>query len=80
MSSNNNRQIAGRRSQAVGEMFEGIIDAACRYYKDKGMAIVEKTPEPMPDEETLKRFTRDDKNAETDRRYRREREIRPDSE
>lgn len=44
---NVNRQIAGRRSQASGEMFEEIINSACRYYREKGVAIVEKTPEPM---------------------------------
>lgn len=41
------RQLAGRRSKAAGEMFEGMLDASCSYYREKGMAIVEKTPEPM---------------------------------
>ena len=41
------RQIVGRRSNAAGGMFEGMINAACGYYREKGVAIIEKTPEPM---------------------------------
>lgn len=41
------KQLAGRRSRAVGEMFEHIISGACSYYREKGAAIIEKTPEPM---------------------------------
>lgn len=45
--SNVNRQMIARRSQAVGDMFENILGASCYYYREKGVAIVEKTPEPM---------------------------------
>lgn len=41
------RQTAGRRSNAAGSLFEGMLNASCRYYREKGVAIVEKTPEPM---------------------------------
>lgn len=42
-----NRQMIGWRSQAVGGMFENILSASCNYYRERGVAIVEKTPEPM---------------------------------
>lgn len=42
-----NRQMIGRRSNAVGELFENMISGSCRYYREKGAAIIEKTPEPM---------------------------------
>lgn len=45
--SNIDRQFLGRRSHAVGILFEDIINAACHYYRNKGMCIIEKTPEPM---------------------------------
>ena len=41
------RQLTGRRSHAAGNLFEEMLNASCRYYREKGMAIVEKTPEPM---------------------------------
>lgn len=41
------RRIQGRRSKAAGDRFENILSAACQYYREKGVAIVEKTPEPM---------------------------------
>lgn len=44
---NINRQMAGRRANAAGGMFEKILNAACMHYRDKGIAIIEKTPEPM---------------------------------
>ena len=40
-------QIRGRCSHLSGSFFEGIIDSSCRYYRNKGIAIIEKTPEPM---------------------------------
>lgn len=40
-------QIAGRRSKVAGEHFENMISAACDYYRDRGLAKIEKTPEPM---------------------------------
>ncbi len=39
--------LQGQRSKMTGELFEKMIDAACRYYKEKGIAVIEKTPEPM---------------------------------
>lgn len=42
-----NRQFAGRRSKAVGAMFEAMLNASCHYYRDKGLAAIEKVPEPM---------------------------------
>lgn len=44
---NINRQLSGRRSNIAGGMFEGMLNASCNYYRDKGAAIIEKTPEPM---------------------------------
>lgn len=40
-------QIRGRRNNASGDLFENIINGACQYYREKGVAIIEKTPEPM---------------------------------
>lgn len=42
-----NRRAIGRRSRVAGDTFENIINGSCRYYRDKGAAIIEKTPEPM---------------------------------
>lgn len=41
------KRIRGRRNNASGELFENIINGACQYYKELGVAIIEKTPEPM---------------------------------
>lgn len=40
-------QMRGRRNNASGNLFENIINGACQYYREKGVAIIEKTPEPM---------------------------------
>lgn len=37
----------GKISKAQGEYFESMIGAACDYYRQKGIADIEKTPEPM---------------------------------
>lgn len=42
-----NRQALGRRAKTVGNTFENIINGACLYYRERGAAIIEKTPEPM---------------------------------
>lgn len=42
-----NRSVTGMRSRNTGAYFEGMMTAACRYYQDKEVAIIEKTPEPM---------------------------------
>ena len=39
--------VTGRRNRAAGEMFEKIIENACRAYSRAGIAEIEKTPEPM---------------------------------
>lgn len=41
------RQHQGSISRANGLHFEEIIDAGCNYYRVKGAADIEKTPEPM---------------------------------
>ena len=41
------RQYQGSISRANGLHFEEIIDAGCNYYRAKGAADIEKTPEPM---------------------------------
>ena len=43
----NNRQLQGRLSKAKGKQFESELDFAFAYYAEKGLAYVEKTPEPM---------------------------------
>ena len=34
-------------NNAIGQAFEGYIKAACDYYRDKGRAAIDKTPEPF---------------------------------
>lgn len=41
------RQWQGKVSKAKGKAFENMLDATFMYYKNKGFAIIEKTPEPM---------------------------------
>lgn len=41
------RITAGKRSHALGAMFESWILRGCDWYWDKGIAYIEKTPEPM---------------------------------
>lgn len=41
------RQYQGLVNKARGKHFEEQIDIACEYYKRKGLAVIEKTPEPM---------------------------------
>ena len=41
------RQLRGRQSKIAGEHFENIIEASLEWYKLKGVAEIEKTPEPM---------------------------------
>lgn len=45
--SNYNRVMTGRRSRAVGDYFEQMIIAASAFYEEKGISVIEKTPEPM---------------------------------
>ena len=41
------RQLMGKISKAKGKHFEVRLDASFAYYRDRGYAIIEKTPEPM---------------------------------
>lgn len=41
------RSWQAMQNNAQGHFFEGYINGACAYYKDKGVAIVEKVPEPF---------------------------------
>lgn len=41
------RQHQGAMSRAQGQHFEDLIEGACEYYRMKGTADIEKTPEPM---------------------------------
>ena len=40
-------QIIGRNSKKSGEKFEIWISTACKFYLNKGLAHIEKTPEPF---------------------------------
>ena len=40
-------QIKGKQARLAGEHFENMISSACLYYSDRGLAHIEKTPEPM---------------------------------
>lgn len=41
------RRITGRKNKANGELFEKMLSEACRYYLQKNVAHIEKTPEPF---------------------------------
>ncbi|MCI5680164.1 MAG: Holliday junction resolvase RecU [Bacteroidales bacterium] len=41
------KKLQGKRSKMVGALFEQMISASCRYYREAGIAVIEKTPEPM---------------------------------
>lgn len=43
----NNAAIRGKQNKAMGALFEQMIDAACRNYRQAGIAEIDKTPEPM---------------------------------
>ena len=47
MSSDISNVIRGRQNRASGQMFEKFIEEACFYYKISGIAVIDKTPEPM---------------------------------
>lgn len=40
-------QLRGKQARVAGGYFENIISASCAYYADRGLAYIEKTPEPM---------------------------------
>ena len=39
--------VRGMQNKATGELFEKIVENACRYYSKIGEAEIEKTPEPL---------------------------------
>ena len=41
------RKIIGGNNRANGQLFENLLDVSCEYYYEKGIACIEKTPEPM---------------------------------
>lgn len=41
------RRFQGKLNKAQGAMFEQLIEAGCNYYRQHGIADIEKTPEPM---------------------------------
>lgn len=44
---NQKKRQEGAAAKRNGEYFENIIEASCRYYRKKGLADIQKTPEPM---------------------------------
>ena len=40
------RQLQGAVAKAHGRRFEERLDASFAYYADRGVALIEKTPEP----------------------------------
>lgn len=43
----NKKCVQGNRSRSIGKSFETIIHIACLNYENAGVAIIEKTPEPI---------------------------------
>lgn len=41
------KQLMGSRSRASGAAFEKLIEVSCEVYKNRKLAYIEKTPEPM---------------------------------
>lgn len=41
------QSLKNARSRQMGAAFENLIDRSCEYYKQQGIAMIEKTPEPM---------------------------------
>lgn len=41
------KRAEGAASKRNGEYFEKMIEVACRYYRQSGIADIQKTPEPM---------------------------------
>lgn len=44
---NIDRRYRGLQSKRAGEHFEGMIEASCVWYREHGLACIDKTPEPM---------------------------------
>lgn len=41
------KRFSGKRAQKLGSMFENLIERSCNYYRNKGIAHIQKTPEPF---------------------------------
>ena len=39
--------LRGKANRAAGTLFEQLIDQSCIWYAEHGIAVIEKTPEPM---------------------------------
>ena len=51
-----NRSIRGLKSRSNGEYFERMIMAASRFYENRGIAVIDKTPEAF---KVIKPYNRD---------------------
>lgn len=40
-------RLSGKRAKKLGAMFENLIERSCNYYRHKGIAHIQKTPEPF---------------------------------
>ena len=49
------RSMQGKASRANGEYFERMVKSACSYYESLGIAVIDKTPEPI---KVLKAYNR----------------------
>ncbi len=47
MSKKVSNRLGGRRAKKLGDMFEHLIERSCNYYRNKGIAHIQKTPEPF---------------------------------
>ena len=47
MQKQSDRQLQGKLAKEKGKRFEARLDASFAYYKERGYAVIEKTPEPM---------------------------------
>ena len=52
-----NRSIRGLKSRSNGEYFERMIMAASRFYEERGIATVDKTPEGRSSAASLNRLS-----------------------
>ena len=41
------RQLLGKIARQKGQYFEQRLDGSFEYYRERGYALIEKTPEPM---------------------------------
>lgn len=45
--SNYLNRVRGTQNRARGQVFEQMIEAAANFYEQKGISVIQKTPEPM---------------------------------